>query len=69
MLRRLQPTPARLLALLLAAEGAMFVCNWFRWTPKGYAVLLAKMGVGAGYSMRCDALGRSRGEVDWGFMR
>jgi hypothetical protein len=40
-------TPARLLTLLFIAEAALFVCNWFRWTPKGYAVLFAIAAVGA----------------------
>jgi hypothetical protein len=47
MTLRFHPTPARLLGLLLAAEGGLFVGNWFRWTPKGYAVLLAIAAVGA----------------------
>jgi hypothetical protein len=40
-------TPGRLIALLLAAEGGLFVANWFRWSPKGYAVLLTIAAVGA----------------------
>jgi hypothetical protein len=47
MTSRLRSTPARLLALLLAADCGLFVCNWFRWTPKGYAVLLSIAAVGA----------------------
>jgi hypothetical protein len=40
------PTPGRLLVVLLAVEGLLWVANWFRWTPKGYAVLIAIAAVG-----------------------
>jgi hypothetical protein len=41
IIRWFYPTPGRLLVLLLAADGILFLCDWFRWTPKGWAVLMA----------------------------
>ena len=34
-------TPGRLLVLLLVIEGVLFLCDWFRWTPKGWAALIS----------------------------
>ena len=42
--RWFHPTPARLLAVLLAVEGILFLSK--PWFPKGYAVLIAIAAVG-----------------------
>ena len=44
--RWLRLTPGRLLVLLLAIEGMLWLANWFRWLPKGCAVLIAVVSVG-----------------------
>jgi hypothetical protein len=45
-IRRFPLTPGRLLVALLAVEGVLWLANWLRWLPKGYAVLLAVACVG-----------------------
>jgi hypothetical protein len=45
--RWLRPTPGRLLVVLLAVGGCLWLANWFRWLPKGYGVLIAIAAVGA----------------------
>jgi hypothetical protein len=40
-LRWYQPSPGRLLFLLLPVEAILFFLNWLQWTPKGWAVLIA----------------------------
>ena len=42
-----RPTPDRLVIGLLAVEGALMLSEWFRWLPKGYAVLIAVASVAA----------------------
>ena len=44
--RRFHPTPGKLLLVLLAAEGILFLANWFQWIPKGWSVLIAVAAVG-----------------------
>ena len=39
-------TPGRLLPVLLATEGCVWLADWLRWIPKGYGVLIAVAGVG-----------------------
>jgi hypothetical protein len=39
-------TPGRLLVVLLAVEGILWLANWLRWLPKGYGVLIAVASVG-----------------------
>jgi hypothetical protein len=39
-------TPGRLLPVLLAVEGFLWLSDWLRWLPKGYAVLIAIAAVG-----------------------
>jgi hypothetical protein len=39
-------TPDRLVLLLLAVEGFLFLADWFHLLPKGYAVLIAVASVG-----------------------
>jgi hypothetical protein len=38
-------TPGRLPAALMAVERLLCLAEWFRWFPKGYAVLIAMAGV------------------------
>jgi hypothetical protein len=40
-LRWYQPSPGRLLFLLLPVEAILLLLNWLQWTPKGWAVLIA----------------------------
>lgn len=44
--RWFHPTPGKLLIVLLAMEGILFLSNWFHWIPKGWAVLIAIAAVG-----------------------
>ena len=41
------PTPGRLLAVLLAVEGCLWLCGWFEWIPKGWPVVMAVAAVAA----------------------
>ena len=45
--RWFSPTPGRLLAVLLAIEGFLWLCGWFQWIAKGWPVLIAVAAVGA----------------------
>jgi hypothetical protein len=43
--RWFHPTPGRLIACVLVLEGLLFLADWFRWLPKGYAALVAVAAV------------------------
>lgn len=45
--RWFHPTPDRLILVLLAVEGLLFMADWFRWLPKGWPVLIGIAAVGA----------------------
>jgi hypothetical protein len=40
------PTPGKLLAVLMAIEGILFLADWFHWLPKGWAILITVAAVG-----------------------
>jgi hypothetical protein len=44
--RRFHLTPGHCLLALLVVEFLLFVVDWLRWLPKGYAVLIAVAAVG-----------------------
>jgi hypothetical protein len=44
--RWFQPTPGKLLVVLLAVEGILILSEWYRWIPKGWPVLIAIGAVG-----------------------